>query len=170
MYRTPRLRLRQRPLRGEVLEFLCMKKGIDYIGVAVAFICHDGQGNFLMHKRSENCRDEHHKWDNGGGGVKFGEHPEEALWRELQEEYGCAGVIDEALPVRSRIRQHGDVATHWVTFPYIVRVNRDEVKMNEPDMMTEIGWFRLDDLPQPLHSIVEKQFQEWKDIFASYAK
>ena len=48
-----------------------MEKGIDYIGVGVSFICHDGKGNYLMNKRSKNCRDEHGKWDFGGGAVDF---------------------------------------------------------------------------------------------------
>ena len=32
-----------------------LQGGVDYIGVTVVFYCHDGKGNFLMHKRSKNC-------------------------------------------------------------------------------------------------------------------
>lgn len=35
-----------------------LQRGIDFIGITCVFYCHDGQGNFLMHKRSKNCRDE----------------------------------------------------------------------------------------------------------------
>jgi len=28
-----------------------MKKGEDYIGSAVVYLCHDGKGNFLLNKR-----------------------------------------------------------------------------------------------------------------------
>lgn len=146
-----------------------MQKGIDYTGVAVAFICHDGRGNFLLHKRTEKCRDEHHKWDNGGGGLEFGEHPEEGMWRELREEYGCDGVISEQLPVRSHVRDNNGVKTHWVTFAYIVQVDPREAKINEPESMADMGWFTLDNLPQPLHTIAAKQFQEWETIFRKYA-
>lgn len=43
-----------------------MKPGVDYIGVCVVYLCHDGQGNFVMNKRGKNCRDEVGKWDIGG--------------------------------------------------------------------------------------------------------
>ncbi len=36
-----------------------MKKGEDFTGVTIVYFCHDGNGNFLMKKRSANCRDEH---------------------------------------------------------------------------------------------------------------
>ena len=48
-----------------------MKKGEDYIGVSVVYFCHDGKGNFVMAKRSENCRDEIGNWDIGGGGLNL---------------------------------------------------------------------------------------------------
>ncbi|HEY4495194.1 MAG TPA: hypothetical protein VI998_04000 [Patescibacteria group bacterium] len=31
-----------------------MKLGIDYIGISTPFYCNDGQGCFLLHKRSKN--------------------------------------------------------------------------------------------------------------------
>jgi hypothetical protein len=48
-----------------------MKKGIDCIGNTVVFACHDGQGNYLLSKRSTACRDEHGTWDQGGGGIEL---------------------------------------------------------------------------------------------------
>ena len=47
------------------------RAGISYIGTAVVFFCHDGKGNFVLSKRGENCRDEHGRWDPGGGAVKM---------------------------------------------------------------------------------------------------
>lgn len=35
-----------------------MQKGVDYTGITVVFCCHDGQGRFVMAKRSNNSRDE----------------------------------------------------------------------------------------------------------------
>lgn len=43
-----------------------MKPGVDCIGLAVTFICHDGRGSLLMHKRSQGARDEKGRWDFGG--------------------------------------------------------------------------------------------------------
>ena len=64
---------------------MIMRKGIDYIGVGVVFFCHDGNGNFLMSKRSKNTRDEHGRWDPGGGSIELGEPVEGALEREIKE-------------------------------------------------------------------------------------
>jgi 8-oxo-dGTP diphosphatase len=38
------------------------------------------------------------KWEFAGGKVEPGEKPEDALQREIQEEFGCAIVVDRALP------------------------------------------------------------------------
>lgn len=74
-----------------------MKAGIDYIGITTPFYCNDGKGNFLLHKRSNNCRDEHGTWDMGGGKVELGEILEEAVLREVLEEYNCHGTIQKVL-------------------------------------------------------------------------
>lgn len=35
---------------------------------------------------------------------------------------------------------------------FVVLVDPDEVKIGEPDAIDDIGWFELNNLPQPLHS------------------
>lgn len=77
-----------------------MKKGIDHIGVCVVFYCHDGKGNVLLSKRTKYCRDEHGRWDPGGGGVNFGEPVLRALKREIKEEYATNILKAEFLGVR----------------------------------------------------------------------
>ena len=47
-----------------------MEEGVEYIGVGVVFFCHDGEGNFILSKRTKNTRDEHGRWDPGGGAIK----------------------------------------------------------------------------------------------------
>ena len=63
-----------------------IKRGVDYIGVTVNFIIHDGKGNVLLQKRSQNCRDEQGRWDIGGGALEFGEKLEDAVRREVKED------------------------------------------------------------------------------------
>jgi 8-oxo-dGTP pyrophosphatase MutT (NUDIX family) len=74
-----------------------MKKGVDYIGVCVMYFCHDGTGRFVMQLRGTNCRDEHNRWDIGGGGVEFGDTVENTLHKEIKEEYSTSVLNFEFL-------------------------------------------------------------------------
>lgn len=139
--------------RSEVKnKYSCMKKGVDYTGVAVVFFCHDGEGNFVMQKRGVNCRDENGVWDIGGGGVKFDERIEDAITREVKEEYGAEVKAFEFLGYRDVHREKDGVKSHWLSLDFKVLVDRAEVICNETDMFDELGWFRLDTLPTNLHS------------------
>ena len=145
-----------------------MKPGLDYIGISTAFICHDGNGRFLLGKRSKNCRDEQGAWEFGGGVLEFGFTLEENVLREIKEEYGCEGTIEEELPPITLFRNSEGEKTHWVTIPYIVRVNPSKAKLNEPESQDEIGWFRLDEFPQPFHTGATSIFEAYRDRFRKY--
>lgn len=129
-----------------------MKKGIDYIGVNCCFVCHDGQGRILLHKRSVNCRDEQGCWDSGAGALEHGETFEEGVRREVREEYGVEPMSVTYVRTRNLIRPHADGRSHWVVNLHLVEVDPEQVSIGEPDKMDEIGWFDIDHLPQPLHS------------------
>lgn len=138
-----------------------MKQGIDSIGIAVVFICHDGKGNFLFAKRGTHCRDEHGNWDPGAGSVEFGDTIEHTLRKEIKEEY-CADVLtSEFLGYRDVHREHAGVKTHWIALDFKVLVDRSQVQNGEPHKLDEIAWFRLDALPTPTHS-------QWDNIFSLY--
>lgn len=137
-------------------------KGVDYIGVSVTFVCHDGKGRILMHKRNSNCRDEHDRWDTGGGGLRFGEKVEDCLQREVKEEY-CAEVLDhELIAVTDLHREHNGKPTHWICFTYKVLVDPEKVKIGEPEKFDDLKWFTLDTLPKNLHSQLPKFFEKWR--------
>ena len=142
-----------------------MQAGIDYTGVTVAFFCHDEQGLYLMQKRSQHCRDERGRWEFGGGRLEFGESLEEGLHRELGEEYGCTGTIEQQLPAISHMRSDTDVTTHWITIPYIVRIKHAEAFINEPKSIDEIGWFAINKLPTPLHTACKCELEEFGEYF-----
>lgn len=130
-----------------------MKKGVDFTGVCTVFCCHDGQGNILMHKRSQKCRDEQGCWDVGGGGLEFGLSPEENLRKEIMEEYGIDVIECSPLGYRNVKRTLADgTPTHWIAFDYLVLVNKNKVIIGDPESIDEIGWFNLDKLPDTLHS------------------
>lgn len=144
-----------------------MRKGIDFIGVGCVFVCHDGQGNILMHKRSATCRDEQGRWDCGGGSMEFGETFEETVRREVREEYGTDPIEARMIYVRNNLREHAGVKTHWINVVYLVLVNREEVRIAEPDKIDDIGWFTIDAMPEPIHSGMKSHFEQIKALFPS---
>ncbi len=129
-----------------------MKKGVDYTGITIVFLCHDGEGNILLSKRSDKCRDEHGTWDPGGGGMEFGDTVENTLRKEIAEEY-CTDVLEyEFLGYRDVHREHDNKKTHWIALDFKVLIDRNKVKNGEPHKLEEVEWFTLDSLPTPLHS------------------
>ena len=144
--------------------------GVDYVGVTTAFYCHDGKGNFLLHKRSKNTRDNHGDWDVGGGKLEHGLTRRANVLKEIEEEYGCKGVIQEELPAYEIFRENNGDKTHWVAFPFIVKVNPREVRNNEPHKIDELGWFKLTKLPKPLHPASAIGFMQNKKFFKKYMK
>lgn len=145
-----------------------MKAGVDYIGVCVTFFCHNGRGKWLLHKRSQNCRDEQGCWDFGGGQLEFGEDVEDGVLREIAEEYGCIGTISARLPVDNALREHDGKKTHWVGIGFIVLVDPADAKLNDLHSMDEIGWFTFDAMPKPLHSSVKRQLAIHQEHFEPY--
>jgi 8-oxo-dGTP diphosphatase len=140
-----------------------MKKGQDYIGVTVSFFCHDGEGNYVLQKRSTNCRDEHGRWDCGGGGIELGDTIEQTLKKEISEEYGVEVTDYEFLGVRDVHREQKGAKTHWVSIDYRVQLDRTKVRNGEPHKFEEIGWFSLDALPEPLHSALPLALEDYRE-------
>ena len=140
-----------------------MLKGEDFTGISIIYFCHDGKGNFLFNKRSKNCRDENGKWDCGGGALEFGDTIEDTLKKEVKEEY-CADVINyEFLGYRDVHRQINNKKTHWVALDFKVRVDKEKVKNGEPHKFDEIKWFKINELPTPLHSQLSYALELYKN-------
>jgi len=118
--------------------------------VSCAFICHDGSGEILLARRAAGARDEPGTWDTGAGALEFGETFEAAVAREVGEEYAAVPREITVLGVRNVVR--AEPPSHWVAVVFAVRVDRDAVAIGEPDKFDELGWFRPDALPAPLHS------------------
>ena len=140
-----------------------MKKGEDYTGVTVVYACHDGKGNYLFQKRSNNCRDERERWDVGGGAVDFGDTIEETLRKEIREEYGTEVLGYEFLGYRDVHREHEGKKTHWVALDFKVLVDPVLVKNGEPHKFDEVGWFRAGAFPEPQHSQLPVFLKNYRD-------
>ncbi|WP_067499727.1 NUDIX domain-containing protein [Actinoplanes sp. TFC3] len=116
--------------------------------VSCVFVRHDGAGRILLAKRSAQARDEPGTWDTGAGAVEFGETFEQAVTREVREEYGAESHDIELLGVRNVLRP----GSHWVALVFSVRVEPAAVVIGEPHKFDELGWFAVDGLPVPVHS------------------
>lgn len=133
------------------------RRGIDHVGVCVAFVVHDDQGHILLQKRGQAARDERGSWDVGGGAVEFGETIDQAVRREVLEELCVEPLHIEFLEAGEAHRtNHEGLRTHWIYLLHSVLVDPEKVKIGEPDKIAEIGWFTTKNLPSPLHSVFPK--------------
>nr|WP_221380988.1 NUDIX domain-containing protein [Actinoplanes polyasparticus] len=116
--------------------------------VSCVFVCHDGGGRILLARRSARARDEPGAWDCGAGALEFGETFEQAVTREVTEEYATPPLAIDLLGVRNVLRP----GSHWVAIIFAVRLDPAAARIGEPHKFDELGWFPLDALPGPLHS------------------
>jgi 8-oxo-dGTP diphosphatase len=143
-----------------------MQKGIDYIGVSVVYFCHDGKGNVVMAKRTQNARDEKGKWDIGGGAMELYETVEQALRKEIKEEYNCDVLSYEFLGIREVHRMNQNAKTHWIALDYKVLVDTSDLKTNEPQKFDEVRLFPISEMirePQLVHSQLPEFLEKYKD-------
>jgi 8-oxo-dGTP diphosphatase len=140
-----------------------MNKGVDFIGVTLVYFCHDGQGKFVMAKRSKQARDEQGRWDIGGGGLEFGETVEARLRQEIKEEYCTEVLTFNFLGFRDVHREFQGKPTHWIALDFKVLIDPTLVKIGEPHKFDEIGWFELGRMPDNLHSQLPNFLEKYKD-------
>ena len=119
--------------------------------VSCVFVCHDGAGRILLARRGAGARDEPGTWDTGAGALEWGEGFEDAVAREVAEEYATAPIEVETLGVRNVLR--GDpITSHWVAVVFAVRVDPARVSIGEPHKFDALAWFDPAEPPSPLHS------------------
>lgn len=133
-----------------------LRRGVDHIGVSVAAIIYDGKGKILLMQRGPEARDENGRWDICGGAIEFGESIDEALKREIQEELCTQPLEIDFLTAYDAHREHNGDQTHWICLLHAAHVDPETVRIGEPDKISAIGWFGLDDLPEPPHSMFYK--------------
>lgn len=136
-------------LPGDVLR---SHKGVSFVGVSTCFFCYRNDGKFFLAKRSKNARDEQGRWEMGGGGLKWGLTAMDNIERELKEEFNAEPKDIKFLGYRDVFRKNKGQDTHWLCLDFAVLVDEKNVRINEPDMFDDSGWFTLNSLPNPLHS------------------
>jgi len=101
--------------------------------VAAYNVCVDTQQRLLMCRLSA-ITERAGYWTLPGGGIEFGEHPEAAAVRELEEETGLRGRIIELLTVDSTARE----LYHSVRVVYRTEVEAGQLK-HEADGSTDLA-------------------------------
>lgn len=124
--------------------------GIDFPGVGCGLaVVKDGK--LLLCKRLKAPEAGH--WNIVGGKVDHLELSSDGARREAEEESGLTIGAIEFLCVSEQIiaadRQH------WVSLIYVTDDFSGEPKLTEPDKLSDIGWYALDNLPQPLSRFAE---------------
>ncbi len=122
-------------------------------------LCLDNAGRILLARLSV-LEVDVGAWTLPGGGVEFGEHPDAAAVRELEEETGLVGEIEGIAGVFSHVYRWSAFAgggdLHFLGIVYRMRIVGGELR-NEIDGSTdtcawippaELGNFRLVELAQ----------------------
>jgi 8-oxo-dGTP diphosphatase len=139
-----------------------MTAGRDCIGVGVGAVVRDDTGRVFLAQRGPEARNERGLWEFPGGEVSYGETLEDAIRREIAEEYGMTievtdqlGAFDHILAAESQ---------HWVSVTFLARVAGGEPVIREPGKCSQIGWFGLDALPEPLSDITVTNLNRLREL------
>jgi 8-oxo-dGTP diphosphatase len=86
-------------------------------------------------------------WSSPGGHLDPGEDPRSCAVRETAEECGLAVQRLQFIGVTNDVF---DDELHYVTLWFVADDATGDATVAAPDEMSEFGWFRFDDLPEPL--------------------
>lgn len=134
-----------------------------YIQVVVVAIIKKGD-NYLLTLRNESNKKSkfHNKWQLPGGGLEFGEKPEETVVRECREELGVEVEVEKMLPkVFSSVRK----TWHGVLLFYFCKMKDQNKPIIVNDEASAFKWAHISEIPT-LKSLplVKEIFDEIKKL------
>lgn len=121
-----------------------MKAGKDYIGVGVGAMIFNEEGKIFIAQRGPKAKNEIGKWEFPGGSVEWGETLEQAINREIDEEYGFIIETVELLSITDHILL--EERQHWVSPGFICKFVSGTPEIKEPEKCSQIGWFTIKEI------------------------
>jgi 8-oxo-dGTP diphosphatase len=99
------------------------------------------------------------EWAFPGGHLEYMESFEECACREVMEEVGIE-ISNIRFQFLSNVKKYKP--KHYVHIGLIADWANGEPKSLEPDKVTEVGWYDLNNLPQPIFEFCIQAFESYK--------
>lgn len=132
-----------------------MKRWIDYIWVWTWAMIFNSEWKVLIAQRWIHAKNEVWKWDFPGWAVEFWEHCEDAIKREIKEEFdieieiiGLLTVVNHVIPNEWQ---------HWVWPTYIARHVSWEPIIQEPDKISQFIWEDIDKIEESQLTLASRE-------------
>ncbi len=124
--------------------------------IAAYGVCRDGQGRLLLARAAPSLT-LRGRWFLPGGGVDHGEHPKEAVRREMEEESGLVVEVGDLLEVMSDVRTLPDETNlHTVRLIYRIDAWTGTLRAEEHGTTDAVQWCTREELAtMPLANYVE---------------
>lgn len=127
------------------------------LGLAV-----NDKGEFLLTQRHQPKDPEvHGLWQIPGGGMEFGESPEQTLAREMQEELGVSVRILYPLPIaKTSVWDLQDRGLHVTLLIYVVSIGNQTPNIADEET-ADYGWYNVTQIHDlPLMGLTEEIIEE----------
>lgn len=141
-----------------------MKKGVDFIGVGTGAIIFNKAGEVFVAQRGPRARNETGKWDFPGGAVEYGETCENALVRELKEEFEIDVEVIELLEVVNHILP--EEQQHWVSPSFIAKHVGGIPRITEPEKCIGFKWIKITEIDPNILSVASRS--NWQKFIEKY--
>lgn len=137
---------------------MTLKPGTHFPGVGAGLLI-QRDGKVLLYKR-ENPPEAGH-WSIVGGKVDHMETAATAAKREAEEETGLLIGETHLLCVSEQIIPAD--GQHWLSLIYVTDDVRGDARLMEPEKLSDMGWFDMEDPPQPLSLFAKDAFQHLRN-------